>query len=215
MVEQQGRFDRELNSRCIRLFDPQSRSSCSRWLVSEHWLLPCLFRSTELTLQPESEAWMATYPLQIQCPVCDLVSHFAKPGFRPRPMQGYYRRRYFDHLQQHPPKVFVDPGPQQFKYQYSDAYDFESFPELRKYLNADLGPSSAPGAAGGARVFASPAAVCARFTNSTVKSPLPRTAGGTFMRSAPCGEEDACAVIRSQCRLPHSWYGRVPRNGYP
>jgi hypothetical protein len=167
-------------------------------------VLPCLLRSTELGRRPASEAWMANYPLQLQCPVCDLVSHFTKPGdpvaifgWAPEiyvstgtlpatrdivppqiiggPMQDYYRRRYFDDLQQHPPKVFVDPGPQQFKYQYSDAYDFESFPELRKYvlsnfyltdedgigafpelrkyLNANLGPSSVSGAVGGARVF--------------------------------------------------------------
>jgi hypothetical protein len=168
-------------------------------------VLPCLVRTSELALQPASEAWMANYPLQLPCPVCDLVNHFAKPGdpvaifgWAPEiyvstgtlpatrdiippqilggPMQDYYRRRYFDDLQRHPPKAFVAPGPLQFRYLDSDAYEFETFPELRKYVTTNFyladedgieafpelrkhlssNSSSAPvsDAVGGARVFA-------------------------------------------------------------
>jgi hypothetical protein len=125
--------------------------------------LPCLFRSRELAAAPASEAWMTNYPLQIQYPVWDLVNHFARPGdpvaifgWAPEiyvatgtlpatrdiipplaigfPMQDYYGRRYLEDLQRHPPKVFVDPGPHQFRYQDRDPHGFETFPELRKYV---------------------------------------------------------------------------------
>jgi hypothetical protein len=110
---------------------------------------------------------MTTYPLQLGCPVCDLVEHFTKPGdpvaifgWAPEfyvstgtlpatrdiipphiigvPMQDYYRHRYLEDLQRHPPKVFVDNGPQQFRYQDKDAYSLEAFPELHKYVRSNF-----------------------------------------------------------------------------
>lgn len=196
--------------------------------------LPCSFRSKELGSAPESEAWMATFPLQIQCPVCDLVNHFAKPGdpvaifgWAPEiyvstgtlpatrdivppelvdfPQQDYYRRRYVEDLQRHPPKVFVDVGPHQFWYQNRDPYRFEhfpelskyvednfysadedgieAFPELRKYVNGDVRLAYVSDTLGGARVFAR------RDASHQIKLPIRIKCGSGMAVSDEAGNE--------------------------
>jgi hypothetical protein len=194
--------------------------------------LPCSFRSIEL---PASEAWVTTYPLQIQYPACDLVNHFARPGdpvaiwgwspdwyvvtgtlpatrdvvpsqIEVSPQQDYYRRRYMEDLRQHPPKVFVDAvGPREFKYQNRDAYGFETFPELRKYVtnnfyladedgietfpelrkyvNGDLRLAYVSDALGGARVFAR------RDASHQMKLPIRIKCGSGIAFSDEAGNE--------------------------
>jgi hypothetical protein len=68
------------------------------------------------------------------------------------PQIGYYRRRYLDDLQLHPPRIFVDAvGPRQFAYHDRDAYGFETFPELRQYVTNNF---YLAGDVDGVRVFA-------------------------------------------------------------
>lgn len=130
--------------------------------------LPCLVRSGELRPAFGSETWMATYPVYFESAASVLLKHFAKPGdpvaiwgwapelyvstgtlpatrdlvpsqLASSPQQGYYRRRYIEDLELHPPKVFLDAvGPGEFMYQNRDAFGFETFPELRKYVTSNF-----------------------------------------------------------------------------
>ncbi len=100
--------------------------------------LPCLLRSSELSPTFEFENWMTLYRAHIECPVCQLIGHFTKPGapvaiwgwapelyvltgtipathdthmpleFMTLPQQDYYRRRFLEDLQLYTPKVFID-----------------------------------------------------------------------------------------------------------
>jgi hypothetical protein len=127
--------------------------------------LPQLFRSRELLSPYRSEGSMAAAAPSLECIVCPLVQHFTKPGdpitvwgwapelyvltgtlpatrdthmpsgFMIRPQQDYYRRRYLNDLQAHPPKVFLDAvGPHQFGYPNRETAGYETFPELREYV---------------------------------------------------------------------------------
>ncbi len=128
-------------------------------------VLPCLLRGIELRTSFEFKSWMTAYSPKPACPACQLIQHFAKAGdpiaiwgwapelyvltgaipsthdthmpleFMTLPQQDYYRGRFLEDLQQHPPRVFVDAvGPGEFSYQDRDSYGFETFPELRQYV---------------------------------------------------------------------------------
>ncbi len=68
------------------------------------------------------------------------------------PQLPYYRRRYLEDLQLHPPKAFVDAvGPSQFRYTDRATDGFETFPELREYVSNNF---YLAGDIDGVRVFA-------------------------------------------------------------
>jgi hypothetical protein len=68
------------------------------------------------------------------------------------PLLGYFRDRFMEDLQLHPPKVFVDAvGPGQFNYHDRDAYGYETFPALREYVDRNF---YLAGDLDGVRVFA-------------------------------------------------------------
>jgi len=124
---------------------------------------------------------MAAAPTHLQCSVCPLVNHFAKADdlitiwgrgeelyvltgtlpatrdthmpleFWTHPQQDYYRRRYLEDLQFHPPKLFLDAvGPGRFL-RSRDQFGFETFPELREYVTSNF---YLAGDVDGVRVFA-------------------------------------------------------------
>jgi len=71
--------------------------------------------------------------------------------FWTHPQQDYYRRRYLDDLQLHPPKLFLDAvGPGRFLYD-RQSYGFETVPELRAYVEQNF---YLAGDIDGVRVFA-------------------------------------------------------------
>jgi hypothetical protein len=68
------------------------------------------------------------------------------------PLLGYFRDRFMEDLQLHPPKVFVDAvGPGRFWYHDRDAYGYETFPALREYVDRNF---YLAGDLDGVRVFA-------------------------------------------------------------
>ncbi len=159
--------------------------------------LPFLIRGWDLRLTGNSEAWMASPHLNLKCSACQLVNEFAKPGdpvtvwgwepalyvltgtlpatrdthmpseFMIRPQQDYYRRRYMNDLQTHPPKVFIDAvGPRQFGYTNRETAGFETFPELREYVTNNF---YLAGDIDGVRVFARKGAAAPFDRSSNLK----------------------------------------------
>jgi hypothetical protein len=99
--------------------------------------VPCFMRSRSLKTS-QTSAWMTSTYAFPDCPACQLVNHFARPGdpiavwgwaaefqvltgtilatrdtgtysqMTPSPLRDYYRSRFLEDLQRNPPKVFVD-----------------------------------------------------------------------------------------------------------
>jgi len=144
-------------------------------------VLPYLIRAKELRPPDTTEMDMAASPARLPCEVCPLVERFARPDdlitiwgrgeelyvlsgtlpatrdthmpveFWTHPQQDYYRRRYLEDLQLHPPKLFLDAvGPRRFLIS-RDTFGFETFPELREYVTNNF---YLAGDTDGVRVFA-------------------------------------------------------------
>ena len=70
----------------------------------------------------------------------------------PSPLEQPFRRRFMQDLRQHPPQVFLDAvGPGEYTFQDRRVDGYETFPELRDYVNSNF---DLVGDIDGVRVFA-------------------------------------------------------------